>query len=175
VESDRQLVESALAGRRASFAALVERYERAVRAAALTVLRNQHDACDAAQEAFVIAYRKLPALRRRSAFGPWLLRIARREALRLVRGRRGSVPLEAADGVASADGNGRPNGEQERLLEAVDRLPRHERVVLMLRYFNGRSVAEIAATTGRPVGTVTKQLSRAHRRLRALLAKEQGR
>jgi RNA polymerase sigma-70 factor (ECF subfamily) len=48
----------------------------------------------------------------------------------------------------------------------VARLPEHERLVVVLRYLNGHSVAEVAAALGRPVGTVTKQLSRAIERLK---------
>jgi len=173
VESDRQLVEAAWKGDRPSFAKLIERYEWTVRAVALNVLKDRHEASDAAQEAFVIAYRKLRALRRPSAFGAWMLKIARRQALRMVRSRPRSAPLEAAEGMASPGNNGRLREDHEQLLAAVERLPLHERAVVMLRHFDGLSVAEIAEMTGRPVGTVTKQLSRAHERLRRQLTQEQ--
>jgi RNA polymerase sigma factor (sigma-70 family) len=52
------------------------------------------------------------------------------------------------------------------LLAAVMRLPERERQLLMLRHFGGHSVADIAEMLGRPVGTVTKQLSRSYGRLR---------
>ncbi len=57
----------------------------------------------------------------------------------------------------------------KRLLSAVARLPRHERLVVSMRYFDGCPVAEVALALGRPVGTVTKQLSRAIERLRKRL------
>ena len=56
-------------------------------------------------------------------------------------------------------------------MAAVSSLPEHERTVTVLRYFNGHSVIEIADLTGRPVGTITKQLSRALKRLRDKLDK----
>jgi RNA polymerase sigma-70 factor (ECF subfamily) len=63
--------------------------------------------------------------------------------------------------------NNRPlSDESGLLLRLVCRLPQHERVVVALRHFDGHSVHEIADMTRRPVGTVTKQLSRAHQRLR---------
>ena len=49
------------------------------------------------------------------------------------------------------------------------KLPSHERQVVMLKYFSGKSIREIAEMTGRAVGTVSKQLSRAHERLRNIL------
>jgi RNA polymerase sigma-70 factor (ECF subfamily) len=57
------------------------------------------------------------------------------------------------------------------LLAAVMSLPERERRLLMLRHFGGYSVAEIAHIVGRPVGTVTKQLSRGYARLRERFAK----
>ena len=56
--------------------------------------------------------------------------------------------------------------ESEELVEAVAGLPEHERQVVVLRYLHGYAVAEIAQALGRPVGTVTKQLSRAVQRLK---------
>jgi len=64
VESGRQLVEAARKGNRSSFAGLIERYERTVRAVAPNVLRDRHGASDVAQTVFVIAYRKLGAFRK---------------------------------------------------------------------------------------------------------------
>ena len=65
-----------------------------------------------------------------------------------------------------------PDDERQRLLDAVRRLPAHERLAVSLRYFEGRGVHEIAQITGRPVGTVTKQLTRAIERLRSDLRPE---
>ncbi len=61
----------------------------------------------------------------------------------------------------------------EHLVSVIDRLPDHERVLIGLRFFDGHSLAEIAETTARPLGTVSKQLSRAIARLRAWLEKEE--
>ena len=83
--SDAELVRAVKSGERRLYGDLVARYERAVKAAALHVLSNYHDAQDAAQEAFVIAYQRLGELREEGAFGGWLLRIAHNEALRLAR------------------------------------------------------------------------------------------
>ena len=54
----------------------------------------------------------------------------------------------------------------EDVVRVVGRLPEHEREVVMFHYLDGYSAREVADLTGRPVGTVTKQLSRAVRRLR---------
>jgi RNA polymerase sigma-70 factor (ECF subfamily) len=70
--------------------------------------------------------------------------------------------------VAQADvvsNDGRIDEPNRKLLDAVMRLPKHERVVIMLRYFDDHSTKTISEITGRPIGTVTTQLSRAHARL----------
>ena len=165
MRADAEIVRAVLRGDREAFAALVARHERAAWATAWRVLRDDHAAADAGQEAFLRAFQRLGDLRRPEQFGAWLLRIARREAIRLGRRRsreRGLSPDDPGAGPhptrLSADAGG--------LLAAVARLPEHERLVVVLHYLDGHSVAEVASALGRPVGTVTKQLSRAIERLR---------
>lgn len=174
MRSDQQLVEAVLGGERAAYGSLVERYERAAQAVALRVLHDPDAAQDAAQEAFVTAYERLGSLRQRAAFGPWLLTIVRREALRLRRQQRKARPLADAANQPDPHDQRRLGDDAQELLDAVTRLPEHERHIVMLRYFEGHSVSEIAEITQRPLGTVTKQLSRAHRRLGKWLAEEIG-
>lgn len=166
---DRQLVRQTLRGDRGAYAALVRRYERAVRATALAQLNDFHLAEDAAQEAFVRAYHELSRLKDGSAFAAWLLTIARRLAVRAARNRRRLRPLEAAGDVAAPSDASVLDERQQRLLGAIVGLPKHEAVAVQLRYFQGLPVGQIALITGRPLGTVTKQLSRAHDRLRRAL------
>ena len=167
LQSDGELIHAVLGGDRKAFAILVQRYEPSVRAAALSVLRDGHLAQDAAQDAFVKAYENLGRLRRAGAFGPWLLKIARRCALDMVRDHREAALPD--DDIAAARPAGLLDEDKELLLAAVLELRESERQVVTLRYFGGYSVKEIADIVGRSVGTVTKQLSRAHRRLRVLL------
>jgi RNA polymerase sigma-70 factor (ECF subfamily) len=168
VQSDGEIVRAVLAGDRAAYAALVERYGRLVRATALSVLRDMHAAEDIEQEAFLTAYRKLATLRSGEQFGPWLMIITRRlalDGLRLRRRRR-VVPLDPRTDQVPAPTNGRLAEDLEPLLDGVMRLPMPERHVVMLRYFAGYSVQRVADTMSCPVGTVTKQLWRARQRLR---------
>ena len=167
VRSDGEIVNAVLGGDRKAFAILVKRYERSVRAIGMCVLRDRHLAQDAAQDAFVKAYEKLPGLRKVHSFGSWLMKISRRCALDIVAQRRESA-LPEGDFVA-AEPVGLLDDEKERLLAAVMRLRESEKQVVMLRYFDGYSVKEVADIAGRSVGTVTKQLSRAHRHLKVLL------
>ena len=176
MQADADVVRDVLRGDRAAFAVLVARHERAVWTTAWRVLRDYHAAADAGQEAFLQAFRRLGELRRRERFGVWLLRIAHREALRLARRRASeSGRLLGAAGTrprrASVHDDGPSAGisaDAEDLLAAVARLPEHERIVVALRYLEGQSVAEISTALERPIGTVTKQLSRAIERLKSL-------
>jgi RNA polymerase sigma-70 factor, ECF subfamily len=174
MHSDEELVRATRLGHRDAFASLVGRYERVVWVTARRILGDDDAVADAAQEAFLQAYRRLHALREPSLFAGWLLRIARREASRMarLRSRHPTLSLDECDNERPSRPDG-PEGpfsaDSEELLAAIADLPDHERSVVVLRYVDGRSVAEIAAACGRPVGTVTKQLSRALERLRLTL------
>lgn len=170
--SDGQLVDRSLAGDRAAYAELVDRYERAVRVVALRLVGDHHAAEDVAQETFVTAFEKLSKLRRRDAFGAWLLTIARCEAVRISRGRRKEQASAAAGRLMARQEDADLGDANDALLRAIERLPEHERQIVLLRHFQSRSVQEIAQATGRPLGTVTKQLSRAYRRLKSWIREE---
>ncbi|MHC4623146.1 MAG: RNA polymerase sigma factor [Planctomycetota bacterium] len=169
MQSDVQLVEAVLNGQKQAFAALVGRYERSVRAVAMDVLDDHELVQDIAQEAFLKAYQNLGSLRKPQAFGPWLMKITRRCALSVAGQRPRETSLEPRETLAAESSNGRLDEEKQRLLAAVIKLPEGEKQVVMLRYFSGHTVREVAAILGRSVGTVTKQLSRAHKRLRNIL------
>ncbi len=168
MRSDAELVNAVLAGERESFATLVSRYERAVLAETLAVLRDYHRAQDVAQEAFVAAFERLAGLREPRAFGSWLLQIARRRALDAAQRQSGRQAHVAAERSVPAN-NGLLDEASRHLLTALGRLPEHERIVIVLNYFESKKVGEIAQITHRPVGTVTVQLSRARARLREML------
>jgi len=169
VQSDAEITKLALNGEKEAFAVLVERYERPVRAVALNVLGDYHRAADAAQDAFVKAYEKLPGLRKPASFGPWLMRITRRCALDLARRASKEVSLQPEVAAEIESRDVRLDQDKQSLLAAVARLPKAEQQVIMLRYLGANSVKELGRITGRSVGTVTKQLSRAHNRLRKIL------
>lgn len=166
---DAELVARANRGDIGAFGALVERYERSVVAVALAELRDIHAAQDVAQSTLLLAYRRLATLRDGSKFGPWLLQIARRQISDVRRTRSVTVGLPDQGEVTLIDSSQEAQrwSQHEDLLALVARLPDHERMIVGLRYFDGHGTAEIAEMTGRPLGTITKQLSRATARLRA--------
>ena len=170
VESDAQLVNAALNGQKDAFAVLVNRYERPVRLLAINILRDCHLASDVAQDAFVHAFENLTALRKADAFGPWLMKITHRCALDAIRKRAKLAHLDITAAAAAIEkSDGQLDEDKRQVLAAVVKLPKAERQVIMLRYFSGHCVRDVSEIVGRSVGTVTKQLSRAHHRLRKIL------
>jgi RNA polymerase sigma-70 factor (ECF subfamily) len=173
VRSDAELVKAVLNGDKQAFGVLVKRYERPVRAVALDVLGDYHLASDVSQDAFVAAYENLPGLRKPMAFGPWMMKITRRCALDRARRKRDGTHLGSVLPATTHNPDGQLDEEKQWLLAAVIKLPQGERQVIMLRYFTGRSVKDVAEILGRSIGTVTKQLSRAHKRLRNILERSE--
>lgn len=165
-QSDSTLVKAVLDGDREAYGSLFERHERSVQAVALAVLGDHHAAQDAVQESFMTAYKKLGGLRKGSSFGPWIRKIAKREAIQIGCNtlKRNNVKQLAMQ-ASAASNDDQIDESNRRLLETVMRLPKHERAVTMLRYFDDHSVKTISEITGRPVGTITMQLSRARARL----------
>jgi len=175
--TDREAVDAILGGQADGFRLLVEREAASVIRACYRILGDPHEAEDAAQEAFVIAYRSLASWRGDGAFGAWLSRIAIRVALRQVSRRRAVSwvdPVNQADG-GTDDGGADPATLALRaehtadLRAAVARLDEPYRETIALRFFAERSLAEIAAETGRPLGTVKTHLHRGLLRLRDAL------
>jgi RNA polymerase sigma-70 factor (ECF subfamily) len=167
---DADSVRRVLGGDREAYAELVQRHERAVLAAAWAILGNQHDAQDACQDAFVIAFQKLSSLRNADLFGAWVLKIARRTAVTLRRQRRKTLPLEANDPEAVCrTGDGGTDDRTQLLLAAVMQLPARQRQAILLKYCGGHGADAIAEMTGQPAGTVRSLLSRATARLRERL------
>lgn len=162
-------VQAARRGDRDAFNALIERYGAAARRWAFAVLRDEQAAEDAAQEAFLTAYRKIGQLREPVAFAAWLKRIVLTECNRMTRGRSPEISGLDADETPTDDDPARHAEDRERrehLWRAVDRLPAHEREVTELFYVYGYSLAEIADGLELPLTTVKKRLQYAREHLR---------
>jgi RNA polymerase sigma factor (sigma-70 family) len=173
VQTDAELVNAVLDGEKQAFAVLVKRYERPVRAVALDVMGDYHSASDISQEAFVKAYEQLAGLRKPEAFGAWLMKIAHRCALDSARQKLKESRLEMKAASLIENPDGQLDEDKQRLLAAVVKLPKSEKQVIMLRYLSDNSVKNVANILGRSVGTVTKQLSRAHKRLQKILERSE--
>jgi RNA polymerase sigma-70 factor (ECF subfamily) len=152
----------------AAFATLVERFEEMAFTIALGACGDEESARDACQEAFLVAWRKLPALRDPASFGGWLKRLVRTQCTRarrrnaLPESRGWSLPETSCDTADHVD-----RREVQALVRgAVMSLPPEEREAVILFYFLGESLRDVARALGVTVGSAGKRIYNARLRLR---------
>ena len=171
-DTDDDLIARTLTGSSDAFATLVSRYERAVYHLAFRTLREAEDAKDAAQEAWIKAYRALSSFRPGAKFATWIFTICYRVCCdRLAKRKRftGEEPTDYADPSAGPERAYEAAEESARLRAAIEALPEKYRVVITLFHLQGKQYEEIAAVLGMPLGTVKTHLFRAKDLLRAAL------
>ena len=161
----------ALKEKHRAFDEIVRQYQDLAYGYAYAVLGQFELAEDAAQEAFLAAWRSLDQLREPEAFPAWLKRIVLTQCSRLTRGKQLElVPLEAAAALPSTEPDPYRAAEQsalrERVSAEVQALPENERVVTTLFYISEYSLKEIGAFLELPVTTVKKRLWSARQKLR---------
>ena len=169
------LLTRACGGDRDAYEQLVRLHQQIAFRTALVLTRDAADAEEAAQDAFVKAWRALPRFDRARAFRPWLLAIVANEARNRRRssGRREMLAVRAAAEPGAPTAGGSPEGallvaeRHASLAAALERLDERDRQVIACRYLLELSEAETAAALGCRAGTVKSRLSRALDRLRA--------
>ena len=172
---DEQVVHRVLAGETAMFELLMRRYNERLYRAARAITRDDREAEDVVQQAYVNAYTHLRQFKAEAQFGTWLTRIAVNEALARVRRRGRYEPFdeEQSNVETFMTFNPAPNPEQllvmkqrrQRLLAVIRVLPEIDRCCLHLRA-EGLRYREIAATLGISLGSVALSLGRSIERLR---------
>jgi RNA polymerase sigma-70 factor, ECF subfamily len=192
---EQDLISSVRRGEHESFYELVRPYERRVYAAALAILRNEHDAEDAAQEAMLKAFANIRQFRAEARFSTWLIQITVNEALM----RRRRERIVVMEGIDDRRDGGRDEESEyaprefadwreipsealerkevrQRLAEALATLDRKYREVFVLRDMEHLNIQETAQALGITVASVKTRLLRARLMLRDLLAAgwEQG-
>ncbi|MGA8214549.1 MAG: sigma-70 family RNA polymerase sigma factor [Candidatus Sulfotelmatobacter sp.] len=192
---EQDLILKVQRGQHELFYELVRPYERRVYAAALAILRNEHDAEDAAQEAMLKAFANIRQFRAEARFSTWLIQITVNEAL-MRRRRERTVAIEPIDGHRSGRGDEESDYAprdfadwreipsealerkevRQRLAEALGTLDRKYREVFVLRDMEHLNIQETAEALGITVASVKTRLLRARLMLRDLLAAgwEQG-
>ena len=174
MEPNVNLVKRVRSGDVEAFGDLIARYERTLLAFALSKLHDIHAAEDVVQTTALLAFRKFGTLRDEHKFGNWLIKIAQSQVKQAFRTRsvltnRSLESIEHPDRLHWEDSIWI---EHEYLLDLISQLPDDEQLLIGMRYFDGQSMSEIAQFCSRPIGTVTKQLSRAIAHLRSLFEKE---
>jgi len=175
-EIDRQLVARAQRGDKRAFELLVEKYQRKLARLLSRFIRDPAEVEDVAQEAFIKAYRALPAFRGDSAFYTWLYRIGINTAKNylMAMGRRAPTSTE----VEADEAEGFDEGEQlrdintpesvllskeiaETVNSTIEKLPEELRTAIQLREIEGMSYEDIARVMDCPIGTVRSRIFRA--------------
>ena len=181
--TDEDIVRQVLAGNSALFELLMRRYNERLYRAARAITRDDREAEDILQQAYVNAYTNLRQFSGRAQFATWLTRIAVNESLARVRRRS---KYEAFDGEPSNEEPLTPrpsqnpeqqafSGELRDLLEwAIDGLPDGAREVFVLREVEGLNTAETAQSLGVSEDVVKTRLSRARAALRRALVERTG-
>jgi RNA polymerase sigma factor (sigma-70 family) len=166
------IVRAAQTGDEHAFAEIVSRFQDLAVAYATALLHDYHLAEDVAQEAFLEAYRALPALREPAAFPGWFRRILFKQCDRVSRRkRRDVIGLDGAIGVASAEPSPHDALERRELRETlgrvIGRLGKAERQVVLLFYMGDHSQSAIAEFLGVTANTVKTRLYAARQALRS--------
>ena len=179
--ADGELVQTAVAGREASFEELVRRYQRPIAAYVYRMVGDYDAALDLTQEVFIKVYNSLSRYRAEFKFSTWIYKIAHNAAIDHLR--RHAVREQAL--TTSVDGERRevmiesrrltPEQESERkerrseIESVVQLLPASYRELVVLRHSHDLSYDEMAEVTGLPLGTVKNRLFRAREAMRDLL------
>ena len=175
-EIDRQLVARAQSGDKQAYGLLVEKYQRKLARLLSRFIRDPAEVEDVTQEAFIKAYRALPAFRGDSAFYTWLYRIGINTAKNylMAMGRRAPTSTE----VEAEEAEGFEEGEQlrdintpesvllsneiaETVNSTIEQLPEELRQAIQMREIEGMSYEEIAQAMNCPIGTVRSRIFRA--------------
>lgn len=185
-DGDAEAIQQILAGNRDAYRVLMDRHFCAVHRIAFRITGNQADAEEAAQEAFLRAYNKLPGFRHDATFSTWITRIAMNTALNLVERRNrdlshygpriDDIPCSTEQNVQLADSH---PGPERQLLDreaatlrndALATLTPMERTAFTLRHMEDLPIAEIATALNVPANSAKQAVFRAVAKLRRSLA-----
>jgi RNA polymerase sigma-70 factor (ECF subfamily) len=184
-DADVELVARARAGDRAAFRVLFDRYNRRAYGVAFGVVKNQQDAADVVQEAFIKVHRHLDGFQGNSSFYTWLYRIVMNLSIDHLRRKKKVTEFDETvrKDDALADGATLPQSAHENPAKAVARkeltdqlhaalaeLPEYHRAVIVLREVEGLSYEEMAKILKVPKGTIMSRLFHARRKMQERLA-----
>jgi RNA polymerase sigma-70 factor (ECF subfamily) len=181
---DAELVQRAKDGDPAAFRKLFDQYHRRAFAVAVGVVKNQEDALDVVQEAFIKVHRHIDRFQGSSSFYTWLYRIVMNLAIDHVRKARHVTDFDDRIRHSDAAGDGalmprimdeNPGKTVVRseltahIQQALDQLPEYHRAVILLREVEGLSYEEMAKVLDVPKGTIMSRLFHARKKMQELL------
>ena len=163
---DKLAIDKCRNGEHEAFRYLVERYQRQAVSHATAILGNREDALDAAQEAFIDAFRGMNSFDEARSFYPWFYVLLRNRCYKMAARRR---ETESVDETVIVAWNSSAREEILALEEALLSLDRQDREIVTLKYFDGLSYDELAERLEIPKGTVMSRLFHARRKLQVKL------
>jgi RNA polymerase sigma-70 factor (ECF subfamily) len=165
---DVAAIERCLNGEKDAYRHLVERYQKQAVAHAVAILGNREDALDAAQEAFMDAFRSLNQFDPARRFYPWFYVLLRNRCYKITARRRATENIEETEIIAPRQGL--PVEERFALEKALLALAKEDREIITLKYLDGLSYEELAVRLQIPRGTVMSRLFYARKQLQAKLS-----
>ncbi len=173
-EDIRILLQKAVEGDRQAFREIVTLHQQKVFLLAYSILRNREDAMDVVQETFMRLYQKLEAYDKEKNFQAWLLQIAKNLSIDYFRkhhGRRRELESgKSVEDLNLAAGDYRSNPASSELRRVIsrclERLGERQRMIFVMRHYNGLEYREIAQVLGISVGTVKSLHFKAVRNLK---------
>ena len=173
--TDQELVERVKRGDKTAFDLLVLKYQQRIVNLVSRFVRNQSDALDVTQEAFIKAYRAMPNFRGESAFYTWMYRIAVNTAKnylavqsrRPVAAEQDITEIEQIEGNSALKDYATPEHMLlrdeilETVVKAIENLPDDLKMAITLREVEGLSYEDIATAMDCPIGTVRSRIFRA--------------
>jgi len=170
---ERALVQACLEGQPGAFDLIVERHRRAVYQLCYRFVGNHEDASDLSQDVFLRAFRGLRSFRGHSSLSTWLYRIAVNVCLNRLGARNVPEPIDdrqfVDDRAESAAERLLRRERASRLRRAIARLPRKQRLTVVLRAFHEMSHQQIAEVLGSSVGAVKANFFHALGNLKRIL------
>lgn len=166
----RNKVKSAKRGNDKAFQELVEAEKNKLYRMAYLYVKNENDAIDIVHETIYKAYISIRKLKEPDYFTSWLTKILINTALDYIKKNKNVIPFEEIERVESTEKL--HIAESLDLVDAIDRLEEKYKTVIILRYYKGLQIKEIADTLDCPEGTVKTNLHRAVNKLRVDLREE---
>ena len=174
---DGQIIALVKSGDTGSFAGIIERYEAPVFRYLYRLTGDYETALDLRQDTFIQAYKGILKTDIQVSFKAWLYRIATNNVLQLRRRQRllSFIPFKKDAEPDGPGGGSRPDftGEQAEVQDILDRLPREQRICMLLHFIEGFTYREIAATMGTSEEAVRKRVARGSRKFKRLYRSEE--
>ena len=176
-QSDQYYIKKVLEGDVNTFSFLVKRYQNFVYTITYRVVRNTEEAEEVAQDTFVKAFKSLASYKGDAKFSTWLYTIAYRKSLDAIKKRK-RIPTfgiieEISEGEIERVGDAlkylEKKEKQQKILEAIHKLPQEEAVLITLYYYDDKSVSEISEIVGLTTDNVKIKLSRSRKKLYSIL------